>query len=1251
MWTPRRVLLLLGGILFFVGVYVGYAHLLGWLDGLPQLPAPMLREADGVFRPPVRTISPTVQRLLDAFGPDCPEQQSAYYPTQLEFRNGDSSVVLAAGPTPLSPNSHRVTLAPFSLAVFGKPKPAHLLPPGEVVEISTFHADKAVLEFDRVINTPNDMNKAKLLRLELVSEPEQALPDPRRGIVHITHNQRSADPNQYLLLCTPGPVFYRDPKGVDRKANPGAADGPDIWTDAAVEIIDRQNIPRPYGAPKRALPAGGGKNPRDPETAPASGEDLRDPAAVPEILAGKRLPPPTVTAVGMRIYLEPEPKAQPNGQPAPKKEAGPLSGVRRIELLEKVLFNLWIDSRQGMVSTPKAAAEPRGGSNPLAVPEPPAAAAAVVGAVFFAVETAKRLDRALLQIDTLGPFSFDNEKNLARFDVIPQANPNLPNDVQMSRILPTGRKQQLFTQILEIEFNGAPTGPQPATPTPKAPSGGGTTFKRLNAWTTIPGQYITIHAEDERLEAYGQKLVHEQAKNETTLTGARLYVVRGNEPRKDRGPAGANILTAGSPQRAALLILKPGPDGTSTTTVEGPGRIEMFDPASNGNTIHATWQTSLVHAIEVVNQRDLDAFTFTDGASFEDKTADYWLRGRVLKLWLEPGEKQSEAKPAEKNSPEPAGQFRPNRLQAISETGEVRSHSTDFDIESAYHLNVVFRDGIPPPLPPKPAAPMAPAAAAPGTGKPLIPPVGPPAPEPPKEPQKPKPPMKLKARVIDTWVVRYPTKPEEPKPEEPKAGAKPERPGEGGVRYEIEKARCEDHVVVHQDPADPDKPRGVDILGQTLLVDHTPDGSVMTVTGPDQAPGQVHHEGMSIVGPKIVIDQLHNLTVVEGRGALSMPAGSDLSGGELKQPEVLNVHWRDGMTFSGAKKTADFLGKVTAEQGESWVQCHRMVVILDRPVSFNQFRKSGDPPAPKKAGPVPPVTPMNPAAPKPAESDSPKVEIVRCYPADDDAREDRDSATVRFHQTERDPKTRAILKTQFLNAKELEMSAQAQDDDGRGEKYQRVIATGPGVVRIWQPGQKDLAAGPQPMANATKPNANKPASNPAKANPEDDTEMKLTVVTFHTRMTVKDKAKIYQEAVFLDNVEAINVPADRPNLAVDRHRLPPGSMRLNCADRLIVASHKQGDNPATQSMRADGNAYIRSDEYDGWGETITYDGKLVTLYGGKNILARIQSRFKNDGASGKVIVYDRLKNGYESQGSFDTTIQPAAKPTPPPKKP
>ena len=1221
MWTPRRVLLLLGGILFFAGIYGTYARVLGWIDGLPQVPERFLRKQEGEFQPPKKPISPTVQKLLEAFGPDCLEKITAFYPTQLEFRNRESSIVLAAGPTPLSPGTNRIVLAPFSLAVFGKARPEHLRKVGEVVEISTFHADKAVLEFDQPINTPQDMKMERLVRVELITEPEQALPDPRRGMIHITNNQKSTDPSKFFVLRTPGPVFYRNARHAGAKAE----SGPDIWTDAPVEIVNRQNIPRRR---EGVVPA----------TAPVKGEQLRAEGAIPAILSGQRLPPPTVTAVGMRIFLEPEKKNEP---PPPsqvaKKDSG-LNGVRRVELLERVLFNLWVDSRQGISSSSgrKDATTPEAGLT---------AKAALTGGPLFADPAAARPNLALLQVETLGPFAYDVPKNLARFDVVPQADPNIPNDVQVTRMPARGERQRLFTQVLEVEFADRLAG---ETREPKKPGGpddsqtGGLTFKRLHAWTYTPGRFLTLSTSefDERgnefagMEAFGQDLVHEQAENRSTLVGSPLYLVRTNKPRPgdrpgESKPGGSHVLTAGAAQQPATLVLEPDdtPDRSLVATVRGKGRMDLFDPNTQANTLHATWETSLVLSKEFVQNRERDLLTFTDGAKFEDQKAGFWLKANLLKVWLE-GKGIEDGLTTESRS-----QAAPHRLQAI---GSVSGRSTEFEIERADHLNVLFHEGLPPPAP-KRDEPLAAALPAP----PMTAPTGPPMPpaSPPKEPpppkQPPKPPLKLNARVIDTLVDRYPVAGTVEARDASEPGA------QSSMKYELKKVRCEGALtvdgkvlpIVHQDPASPDKPRGLDIYGLNLLLDHTPDGSVMTVTGNEEKPGEVHHERTSILGPKVVIDQIHNRVIVEGRGSLVMPSGSELNGRDLEprakddkaSQTVVVVHWRDGMEFNGAKKTAEFLGRVRAVQNEASVVCHTMQVVFDRPVYFNQMQKPGDRPATAAPG-----TPADPKA-----SGNPRIELVYCYPAPEDAPDEpKGSNTVTYSEMVRD-RDGKIVRSQHVTARELVMTANARED-GQSQPYQEVVGHGPGTVRIWQPGEKEVIA--------------VPGDRPAAGTPQ--TEMKLTIVQFGGRMTAADKGKKLQTATFTDAIEVIHVPTDDPAARIDRHHMPRGAVRMTCADKLVVSTYKAPNAAqATQRMDAFGNAYIRSDEYDGWGETVTSDGRHVILSGRGETLAKIYNRFNATQNQGKKIVYDRQTGAYHVDGSFGGTIENRPKaPPPPPKK-
>ena len=152
-------------------------------------------------------------------------------------------------------------------------------------------------------------------------------------------------------------------------------------------------------------------------------------------------------------------------------------------------------------------------------------------------------------------------------------------------------------------------------------------------------------------------------------------------------------------------------------------------------------------------------------------------------------------------------------------------------------------------------------------------------------------------------------------------------------------------------------------------------------------------------------------------------------------------------------------------------------------------------------------------------------------------------------------------------------------------------------------------------------------------------EMKLTIVTFNRHMVAIDKGKVFQKATFDTAVKVIHVPADSPELKVEENRLPPRAVLLTCNKELVVWSHKKGTAPPVQRMDATGNAYLRSDDYDGWGETVSNDGKMVVLTGSDAIPARIMQRF-NAGSdqSGRQIIYDRDAGKYKVIGSFGGEI-------------
>ena len=269
-----------------------------------------------------------------------------------------------------------------------------------------------------------------------------------------------------------------------------------------------------------------------------------------------------------------------------------------------------------------------------------------------------------------------------------------------------------------------------------------------------------------------------------------------------------------------------------------------------------------------------------------------------------------------------------------------------------------------------------------------------------------------------------------------------------------------------------------------------------------------------------------------------------------------------------------------------------------------------------------------------------------CYPAPGDTADSPQEKIVTYDQLERDPATGKPIRKQRIEAQELTLRARATDPEGE-ESYQQVIALGPGVVRTWAPGSRD---------DATQGPAVSPPRQPGIPTQQPVIEMKLTVVTFAGRMIAKDKGDRFKQATFSDAIEVVHVPTDNPELEIRRHQLPPRAVLLTCKDRLIVWSRKVANEAPLQSIHAHGNAYLQSEEYEGWGEVIQSEGKLVRLYGMNDLPARIKSRFGGKDQAGETIIYDRATDFYRVEGSIGGTIttpgtmQPKKQGRPVPKK-
>ncbi len=217
MWTPRRLLLLVTGCILFGSGYAVYGYCLGRIDGLPPLPERYLpenqrAEAPGSYAPP--TVSYVDARLEQAFGKDCVEVKKRAIKMEVGARHlymaADDFTILKDG---------RAQFKPFSVAIFGKPRPD-----GGYPEINTIQCDEAVIEFDKPLtNSAEQVGDRRITGGTL------------QGRITIINNRRTPQRNDDISLYTPhGPVYYEESQH-------------HIWIPETevVELKDMQSQPEP----------------------------------------------------------------------------------------------------------------------------------------------------------------------------------------------------------------------------------------------------------------------------------------------------------------------------------------------------------------------------------------------------------------------------------------------------------------------------------------------------------------------------------------------------------------------------------------------------------------------------------------------------------------------------------------------------------------------------------------------------------------------------------------------------------------------------------------------------------------------------------------------------------------------------------------------------------------------------------------------------------------------------------------------
>lgn len=214
MWTPKRILILLGGLALFLTGFGVYTYFLGGIDGLPPLGDEFLPDPNGrVIRETTKYPAITIDRkLVWAFGLECPELQRS-----IKLDLSQKGWGIAAGEFENLPDG-RIKLFPFSAFLAPNKQVADKIP-----EINTLRCDEAYLTLDRPVSTTTEIGNRKLIAVELRG---------KSGIT-IKNNRGTLEENDDIELFIPdSPLFFEDKRNL-------------IWTDGPIQLLDKQSRPHP----------------------------------------------------------------------------------------------------------------------------------------------------------------------------------------------------------------------------------------------------------------------------------------------------------------------------------------------------------------------------------------------------------------------------------------------------------------------------------------------------------------------------------------------------------------------------------------------------------------------------------------------------------------------------------------------------------------------------------------------------------------------------------------------------------------------------------------------------------------------------------------------------------------------------------------------------------------------------------------------------------------------------------------------
>lgn len=513
-----------------------------------------------------------------------------------------------------------------------------------------------------------------------------------------------------------------------------------------------------------------------------------------------------------------------------------------------------------------------------AAPGGPAVAAAVKAGPPSAPPPAARrdpfgaTDELPLRIACQGPFRFNMVALEASFE----------DRVDVLRLNSGGQSDRLQCQRLSMFF--APAGAaDPSNPAGgKSPALGKLQPSRLEAH----GHPVTVESPADDVEAVGEILRYDLRSREVSLEGEHPVMLR-------RGP---NRITA------PRVEFKPSDDGRfGTFSAGGPGKMEGVAPDDPLRKFAASWKQRLSFGPDGPNH----VFSLRGDARAE-MLGYGGIEAEEIHVWLFEKPRDIKVLPAAHRAARPApaaGQFEnlPFAPQRMMAAGNVRLDALQLTGRVG-EMQVWFKPAPPvigkladgSPVEELPAPPGARRAAPPQLGG-----------------LNSRQRFNVTGGLLQAEVLVGPS------------------------GTQLGKLRIHEHASVLETQTQVPGERPLAISGSDIDYEQTdPTNGLLVVTG-EPAPGKPAHiegRGLTLDGGTIRMDRGRNELLINGPGALTVPAPNDLQGRPAANAQSLGVRWQRGLIFDGY--VAHFAEKVICDFDNHQLRTEQLDVTFSSRVNF-----------------------------------------------------------------------------------------------------------------------------------------------------------------------------------------------------------------------------------------------------------------------------------------------------------------------------